>query len=112
MRRFGSVIGLREDKWEEYRTLHAAVWPGVLEMIRRCHLRNYSIFVRRMPDGQRYLFSYFEYDGPDWAADLARMAADPLTQEWWQLCKPCQRPLADRADGEWWAGMDEVFHCD
>ncbi|MDY0032257.1 MAG: L-rhamnose mutarotase, partial [FCB group bacterium] len=45
-------------------------------------------------------------------ADCARMAADPLTQEWWDLCKPCQIPLANRAEGEWWADMEEVFHCD
>ncbi len=28
------------------------------------------------------------------------------------LCKPCQIPLANRAEGEWWADMEEVFHCD
>ena len=112
MRRYGSVIGLRDKKLEEYKTLHAAVWPDVLEMIAACHIRNYSIFLRRMPDGRPYLFSYFEYTGADFAADLARMAADPKTQAWWTLCEPCQHPLDDRAPGEWWAGMEEVFHTD
>ena len=65
-----------------------------------------------MPDGRHYLFSYFEYTGADFAADMATMAADPKTQEWWALCDPCQLPLADRAPGEWWAAMDEVFHAD
>ena len=69
-------------------------------------------FVARMPDGRHYLFSYFEYAGSDFAADTARMAADPRTQEWWSICEPCQQPLADRASGEWWAGMEEVFHHD
>jgi len=23
-----------------------------------------------------------------------------------------QRPVATRAEGEWWAGMEEVFHLD
>ncbi|MBI2302239.1 MAG: L-rhamnose mutarotase, partial [Armatimonadetes bacterium] len=44
--------------------------------------------------------------------DMARMAADPTTQEWWALCKPCQAPLPTRAEGEWWAGLPEVFHAD
>jgi len=112
MTRHGTVIRLREEQLAEYRRLHAAVWPGVLAMIRAANLRNYSIYLRRLPDGQLYLFSYFEYHGTDFAADMARLAADPLTQEWWKVCKPCQDPLPDRADGEWWAGMEEVFHCD
>lgn len=111
-RRFGSVIELRPDQAETYKRLHAAVWPGVLDMIRQCHLQNYSIFLRKLPDQRLYLFSYFEYTGPDFAADMARMAADPTTQEWWAVCKPCHAPLPDRAEGEWWAGMEEVFHCD
>jgi L-rhamnose mutarotase len=39
------------------------------------------------------------------------MAADPETQRWWDVCIPCQEPLSDRAAGEWWADMEEVFHC-
>ena len=112
MKRYGSVIGLRTEKLAEYKKLHAAVWPDVLAMIHRCHIRNYSIYLRRMPDGHHYLFSYFEYTGRNFAADMAVMAADPVTQDWWKLCKPCQDPLPDRAEGEWWAGMEEVFHCD
>ena len=112
MKRYGSIIGLRLEKLEEYQRLHEAVWPEVLAKIKECHLQNYSIYVRKFPDGNHYLFSYFEYTGADIAADSARMAADPRTQEWWALCKPCQEPLPDRADGEWWASMEEVFHCD
>ena len=106
------VIEVREDKIEEYKKLHAAVWPGVLHMIEQCNIRNYSIYLRKLPDGKHYLFSYFEYTGDDFAADGAKMAADPETQRWWDVCKPCQEPLPDRAEGEWWADMEEVFHHD
>ena len=112
MTRHGSVLGVREEKVEEYRRLHAAVWPDVLATIAACGIRNYSIYLRRLPDGRLYLFSYFEYHGEDFAADMARMAADPVTQQWWALCEPCQEPLADREAGAWWASMDEVFHVD
>ncbi len=107
MKRIGQLIGLRPEKAEYYKKLHADAWPGVLDMIRACNIRNYSIFHR---DGQ--LFAYFEYVGDDFAADMAKMAADPLTQEWWAECKPCQEPLANRAPGEWWSDMEEVFHTD
>ena len=112
MKRYGSVIGLRAKKLEEYEELHAAVWPDVLKMIKQCRIRNYSIYLRKLPDGRHYLFSYFEYTGKDFAADMAKMAADPTTQKWWTVCEPCQQPLPDRARGEWWADMTEVFHLD
>jgi L-rhamnose mutarotase len=112
MQRYGMVIGVREEQIEEYKALHAAAWRAVLAMIEACNIRNYSIYLRRLPDGQHYLFSYFEYVGADFEADMAKMAADPTTQRWWDMCKPCQEPLADREEGEWWAAMEEVFHCD
>ena len=40
------------------------------------------------------------------------MANGKTTQEWWGVCKPCHIPLEDRAEGEWLASMEEVFHCD
>ena len=107
MKRYGSVIQVVPEKLEEYKRLHAAVWPGVLEMIRKCNIRNYSIYYK---DG--YLFGYYEYVGNDYAADMAKMAADPETQRWWNLTDPCQQPLETRAPGEWWANMEEVFHTD
>jgi L-rhamnose mutarotase len=111
MKRYGSIIGVRESKLAEYKKLHAAVWPDVLKMIKRCHIRNYSIYLRKV-GGRFYLFSYFEYTGKDFAADMAKMAADPTTQKWWSVCMPCQIPLRDRQRGEWWSDMEEVFHQD
>ena len=112
MQRYGSVIEVKADKMDEYCRLHAEVWPDVLAMIKQCHIQNYSIYLRRLPDGKHYLFSYFEYTGDDFDGDMARMAADETTQRWWEVCKPCHAPFEDRAEGEWWAGMEEVFHVD
>jgi L-rhamnose mutarotase len=107
MQRYGSVIKVRPEKLEEYKRLHAAAWPGILKMIHDCNIRNYSIYLK---DG--YLFGYFEYVGSNYQADMAKMAADPVTQEWWKLTDPCQEGLPTRQPGEWWASMEEVFHCD
>ena len=109
MQRMGQVIGLDAGKIDEYKRLHAAVWPDVLRMITECNIRNYSIFLK---EPENLLFAYFEYHGTDFAADMAKMAADKVTQEWWAVCMPCQKPLETRAEGEWWAGMEEVFHHD
>ena len=112
MKRYGSVIEVKKEKLDEYVKLHSDVWPGVLKTVVECNIHNYSIYLRKLPDGKHYLFSYFEYTGKDFEADCTRMAACPTTQKWWDLCKPCHEPFADRAEGEWWTDMEEVFHSD
>ena len=112
MQRYGCVLGVREDKIERYKELHAAVWPDVLKMIKACNIRNYSIYLRKLPDGKHYLFSYFEYTGSDFEADMKRMADDPNTQRWWKHTDPLQAPVPTRKEGEWWHTIDEVFHTD
>lgn len=109
MQRYGSVIGLKPEAIAEYTRIHAAVWPDVLAQIARSNIRNYSIFLKQP---ENLLFSYFEYHGSDYAADMAATAADPRTQAWWALCMPMQAPLDTRKAGEWWADMPEVFHVD
>ncbi len=109
MQRMGMVIGLNAEKIEEYKQLHANVWPGVLAKISACNIRNYTIFLR---EPENLLFGYWEYHGTDFEADAALMAADPETQRWWEVCMPCQKPLETRKEGEWWAMMDDVFHLD
>jgi L-rhamnose mutarotase len=107
MQRYGQVIGVRPEHVEEYERIHAAVWPEVLATISACNIRNYSIF--RYGD---LLFAYFEYVGDDYAADMAKMAADPKTQEWWSVCMPMQRLVPEAGPGDWWTTIPEVFHTD
>lgn len=87
--------------------MHAQPWPEINAKIKACNISNYSIYYR---DG--YLFSYYEYTGNDYEADMKKMADDPKTQEWWGLCDPCQEPVESAAEGEWWAEMNEVYHLD
>lgn len=107
MRRVASVIRLRPEHEATYRRLHEAVWPDVLAQIARSNIGNYTIFLR---DG--LLFAYFEYTGTDLEADMAAMAEDPRTREWWVLTDPCQQAVDSAAPGEWWAPLEEVFHTD
>ncbi|MEI2272799.1 L-rhamnose mutarotase [Sphingobacterium sp. ML3W] len=110
VKRYASITGVKAEKLEYYKKLHADAWPTVLRKIKECHIQNYSIFLKEV-DGQHYLFSYFEYTGADFNADMQRMAADPETQRWWKETDPCQLPLPDaRAKGAVWSDMEEVFH--
>ena len=107
MHRVGQVIGLKSEQIEAYERLHADVWPEVLAMISICNIRNYSIFRHG-----ELLFAYFEYVGNDYEGDMAKMAADPRTREWWTWTEPMQSPLETCGPGEWWVTMKEVFHTD
>ena len=107
IQRKGWVIRVKEGKLKEYKELHKNAWPGVLKKLKEVNVQNYTIFYR---DG--LLFSYLEYTGDNFDADMKKMAADSLTQEWWKLTNPCQEPVKTAGEGVWWADMEEVFHLD
>ena len=110
--RFGMVTGLKPEKMEYYKKLHAAVWPEVQKKITECNIRNYSIFLKKI-GGELLLFSYFEYTGNDFDKDMKKMAADSATQRWWKETGPCQLPLPDAVSkNQTWSSMEEVFHED
>jgi L-rhamnose mutarotase len=104
VRRIASVIHIRPEKLEEYRSLHADPWPGVLDQLRACNIANYSIFLH-----EDLLFSYFEYTGTDFDADMSRMAQDPITRQWWKLTDPCQERLPGTPEGQQWKEIPSVF---
>jgi L-rhamnose mutarotase len=109
MRRLGMTIGLRKECLDEYKRIHVKLWPEIEAAIKQAGISNYSIFHL---DGQ--LFGYFEYTGPDdqFEARMQRLAAAPRMREWWSITEPMQLPRPDRAPGDWWTTMEQVFHLD
>lgn len=107
MKRIGEMILIRPEGLARYRELHANPLPGVNEMLKACHIRNYTIYQRG-----EFMFASYEYTGEDFEADMARLSADPATREWDAPVNPLMRPLPDRAPGEFWAKMEEIYHLD
>lgn len=105
MKRYGQIVKVKPEKECYYRELHANPWPEVLKVIRECNIRNYSIYIR---DG--WAFSYYEYYGTDYEADMKKMAEDVVTQEWWKECIPCLQPIETASKDACWSQMDEVFY--
>ena len=103
--RLGRLIRLKPAYRERYIVLHKHPFPEVLEQIRASNIRNYSIFL-----AEHRLFSFFEYVGSDFAADMAAMAEDPTTQDWWTLTDPMQESLLPADADERWATMTEFYH--
>lgn len=104
--RHALVVDVRPELREEYLELHAAVWPQVEATLRDCNVGNYSIFIL-----ENTLFAYYEYTGDDHEADMARIAEDEVTREWWTHTDPCQVAFGDTAaPGERWRDLTEVWH--
>ena len=100
MKRIGEIIRVKPEGKEAYIRWHA-------NPLKECNIQNYSIYSRG-----DYLFAYYEYVGDDFEGDMAKMAADPTTQKWWDIVKPLMEPLPDKAEGEFWSGMTEIYHLD
>jgi L-rhamnose mutarotase len=99
------LVNVRPEKHDDYLELHASEWPEIEQRISASNITNYSIFIL----GDR-LAAYFEYTGDDFAADMAAMAADEKTQEWWALTDPCQEPPPATPAGTIWVDATEIWH--
>jgi L-rhamnose mutarotase len=106
VKRVGMVVGLRPEKIEQYKALHAHSNPGVRDLLNKYHIHNFSIFLHQI-DGKWYEFGYYEYTGDDFEADMAAMDAEPRTVKWLKVCDPMQLPLKGEKS---WAIMEEVYY--
>jgi L-rhamnose mutarotase len=108
--RYGSVIELLPEKEEQYRKLHADVWPEVLTAIKKANIQNYNIFIFEL-GGKKYLFSYLEYTGTDPAKDFASIGDDPTTRDkWWPITDACQKRLPSTPKGEQWKSLEMLMN--
>ncbi|WP_242675464.1 L-rhamnose mutarotase [Niastella koreensis] len=108
--RYGMITGVKPEKLDYYKSLHGKPWATVLAKIKECNIENYSIYLQKI-DSNYFLFSYFEYTGNDFDADMKKMAADTATQRWWRETDPCQLPLLEAvAKKQIWTKMEEVFY--
>lgn len=104
IRRFGMVIGIKEECIAEYRALHEG--PGVRDLLEAANMRNFSIFLQKMPDGKVYEFAYFEYHGTDHEADMAKLVKEPRNIAWLKQTDATQVPLKGHNS---WAVMERIF---
>jgi L-rhamnose mutarotase len=109
VKRVGMVIKIKPEYIEEYKALHADSNAGVRDLLLEANMRNFSIFLHQLDDGNWYEFGYYEYTGDDFEADMAKLDKHPRNIEWLELCDPMQIPL-EGYDG--WAEMEQVYFND
>ena len=107
MKRVAFLLKVRQDKIEEYKNHHAAVWPEMLDALRRNGWHNYSLFMRE--DG--LLFGYFET--PDsFQAAQAGMAKEEINAKWQDFMAPYFENLSGAHADQSMVELNEVFHLD
>ena len=107
MERAGFLLKVRKERLDEYKKHREAVWPEMLDALRRNGWRNYSLFAR--PDG--LLFGYFEADD-DFQASLDGMSSEEVNARWQEFMAPYfEIPDGEHPD-ENMVVLREVFHTD
>ncbi len=107
---FGQIGRIKPECIAEYCRLHEVdvyteKWAGVLQLIRDCNIQNYNIFIE-----DDVVFAFFEYVGEDYEVDMAKMAADPLNQEWWSHTRPCFTKYKADSPEAFYTDMKQIFH--
>jgi L-rhamnose mutarotase len=106
MQRIGFLLKVKEEKIAEYKKHHEAVWPEMLEALRRTGWRNYSLFMRE--DG--LLFGYFETP-ESFAKALEGMSKEQINTKWQDFMAPYFEGVGLHAD-KMMVELEEVFHLD
>jgi len=106
MKRVGFQLQVKKDVIDEYKKHHEAVWPEMLDALRRTGWHNYSLFLR--DDG--LLFGYFEA-AESFEASLEGMAKEDINTKWQEFMGPYFEAIEGRPDQNM-ITLEEVFHLD
>lgn len=106
VRRFGMVIGIKPEKIESYKELHADDNSGVRDLLSKYNMHNFSIFLTNI-EGKWYEFGYYEYTGNDYEGDMNKLAQESRNIEWLKVCDPMQIPLKGEKS---WKMMEQVYY--
>ena len=104
--RVSFLLKVRENMIEEYKKRHAAVWPEMLDALRRTGWKNYSLFMRK--DG--LLVGYLECE--DFKKCCDDMQKEPINEVWQKSMTPFFESLSGAAADESMIPLAEVFHLD
>jgi L-rhamnose mutarotase len=108
VKRVGMVVKIKKEMVEEYKNLHADNNPGVRHLLSKYHMRNFSIFLVQLGDGEWYEFGYYEYWGNDLEGDMTKLDAEPENARWLEQCDPMQEGILPGQKG--WKVMDRIYY--
>ena len=107
MKRVGFLLKVKQERIEEYKAHHRAVWPEMLDALSRNGWHNYSLFMRE--DG--LMFGYFEAE-ESFAAALEGMSKEEVNTRWQDLMSPFFEIPEGAHPDAMMVELEEVFHLE
>ncbi|MBE6739801.1 MAG: L-rhamnose mutarotase [Ruminococcaceae bacterium] len=104
MKRIGTLTKVKDGMMDAYKKIHDEIWDDVVEASHSCGTRNFTIF--SIGD---YLFSYCEYVGEDYEADMKRKAELEAIKKWKEATGAMLTPVDDEQAA---IILKEIFHHD
>ncbi|WVQ94499.1 hypothetical protein IAU59_001578 [Kwoniella sp. CBS 9459] len=113
-KRICQIVKVRPEHLEEYKKVHANVWPEVLGALRKAHVVDYSI---HFFEPHSLLIAHMRYIGNDFKKDMDGIAENEATKRWWALTDGMQESFVPGATGSesgpgWWLNAEEVFRME
>jgi len=105
MQRIAFIMTVKEGQEEEYVRRHQAVWPQILDDMKRAGIHKMSIFMRG-----REMFLYMEVD--DYAEAIRILGKSPESVRWEEYMAPIMEGADDEAydpNDAYPQGLPEVF---
>jgi L-rhamnose mutarotase len=103
MQRVAFLLRLKKDAGPAYDEAHKAVWPEMLDLLKRAGISEYSIFRR---DELLVLSMRVE----DFEATWSKIDNDPVNLRWQEAMSAFFAPLEGLRPGERFPMMEEVFY--
>jgi L-rhamnose mutarotase len=100
------LLKVKQDRLEEYKRRHEAVWAEMREALSETGWRNYSLFLR----GDGLLVGYLETT--DFSQALRQMAAREVNARWQASMAPFFEELDGRWPDEGMMRLEEIFHLE
>jgi L-rhamnose mutarotase len=106
MQRVCFLLKVKEEKTEEYKRMHAHVWPEMKRALHTSGWHNYTLFMK--PDG--LVVGYFETE--DFEQARERILKEPAYQRWREAMRPYRDTASEASMGNLWNPLEEIFHLD
>ncbi len=103
-RQIAFKMHLKEGMKEEYRRRHAAIWPEIVDLLKKQGVSDYSIF---LDEETGTLFSVQRVNGDGGSQDLG---GEEAMKRWWHYMAPLMDVNEDESPVS--IPLEEMFHLD
>lgn len=103
LKRYAFILHLRPGAAEAYEEAHRAVWPEMLELLKRAGICEYSIF-------RRNDLLILTLRAADFETTWRQIEQDPVNTRWQQAMAPLFAPMESLRPCERFPMLEEVFY--